>query len=165
MSVSVAQLPELSQAATSPGLHQSIGRELVGNLRRVAYFIVSTTVGFLELGDVMLPPAMGWNGLWGTVGLTARAGAAGWLEFLLLCRAFQRRMGPAPLPRRFLAQLCGAVLGSLMLRWPLHHWLRWPRAPILEPLWFLGLFAAGSGATTLALGVPEARSLRARLLP
>ena len=47
---------------------------------------------------IPLPPALGLDPRWGVAGLTASAGVAGWLEFALLRRTLNRRIGTTGLP-------------------------------------------------------------------
>ena len=54
MSVSAAELPEMSSAAGDPGARAAALRErLRGGLRRIAFFVVPSAVVFLTLGDVV----------------------------------------------------------------------------------------------------------------
>ncbi len=74
-----------------------------------------------------LPPMIGLDRKWGAAGLTLSAGLAGWLEFTLLRRALQLRIGPVPysitrLVKLWVAALVAAALG-LGIRHvaPAHH--------------------------------------------
>lgn len=104
-----------------------------------------------------LPP---WTG---AAGLTASAGIAGWVEFYLLRRAITARIGATSLPAGTLVRLWGAglmagVTGFAVMRLLMgsHHLIRGTAA--------LGTFALVYGALTLALGVPEAKGIAARVL-
>src|SRR5216684_77993 len=55
--------------------------------------------------QVPIPAIGGSTAPLGTIGLTASAGLAGWLEFALLRRALARRAGAVNIPRSYLAQL------------------------------------------------------------
>jgi putative peptidoglycan lipid II flippase len=57
---------------------------------------VALTLGLGYLCALPLPRLLGIGQKWGTAGLTLSAGIAGWLEFLLLRRALQRRIGEVP---------------------------------------------------------------------
>jgi len=105
----------------------------------------------------------GWDRRWGTAGLTASAGIAGWVEFVLLRRGLVARIGrfaiaPGVLPRLWLAAVLAAGIA-----WGVHALLV-PHAPhgfwhTAEAATVLLVFTAGYGALTLALGVAMARAL------
>src|SRR5690349_17234398 len=59
---------------------------------------------------VPLPPIQGTLKPYGAIALTATAGVAGWLEFLLLRRALSRRIGAVPLSRAYLAKLWSSAI-------------------------------------------------------
>ena len=109
-----------------------------------------------------LPRLLGLPPWTGAVGLTASAGIAGWLEFLLLRRSITARIGPTGIARSVLLRLwCAALLagatgwGVMQLIVPSHQMVRGAAA-------LLG-FALVYGVATLALGVPEARGIVARV--
>ncbi|MDB4883191.1 MAG: integral rane protein MviN [Gemmatimonadetes bacterium] len=109
-----------------------------------------------------LPRALGLAPWTGAAGLTASAGIAGWLEFLLLRRSISARIGPTGVGLRTLAKLWGASLvagaagwGLTQLASALPHTARGVAA--------IATFAVVYGAVTLALGVPEARALVGRV--
>jgi len=120
---------------------------------------------------VPLPASVGGEAAMGTVGLTASAGVAAWLEFLLLRRAVQRRIGGAALPAGYLVRLWSAAVVSAGVALGLDAALGRDIAASL-PIPHLAeaaLVAAAFGATylgaTLALGVPEAAAALERLRP
>jgi putative peptidoglycan lipid II flippase len=190
MSVSAAELPGMSSALGSERqVAEQLRQRLDDGLRRIAFFIVPASVGFLALGDVIaaavlqtgrfthsdsvyvwgilagstvgllastlgrlysstyyalrdtrtplryavlrvvittalgyamalpLPPALGLDPRWGVAGLTASAGLAGWLEFALLRRTLNRRIGKTGLPAAFLAKLWAAALAAAAAGW------------------------------------------------
>jgi putative peptidoglycan lipid II flippase len=85
------------------------------------------------ISALWLPGALGFDPKWGVAGITASAGVAAWVEFLLLRGALARRIGTLP----------------------------WP-AGLLPRLWASALLAAGSGyAMKLAMsgGHPVARGV------
>jgi len=109
-----------------------------------------------------LPRMLGLEPWAGAAGLTASAGIAGWLEFLLLRRAINARIGKTGIPRSTLARFWaaslvsgGAGLGVMQLARTLPHLPRGLAA--------IATFAIVYGAMSLALGVPEARALVGRL--
>ena len=72
------------------------------------------------MGYVCAIPAPGWIGIearWGVVGLTASAGVAGWLEFALLRRSLNRRVGRTGLPVSLAMRLWGAAAIAAAAAW------------------------------------------------
>jgi putative peptidoglycan lipid II flippase len=129
------------------------------------------------LCGLWLPRALGVDPELGAAGLTATAGVAGWVEFLLLRGAVVRRIGPVGLPARLTLQLWGAAAlagaAAVLLRAALDALASGP-SPALPgfPSWLLPIARAavvlgGFGlvyfGATAALGVPEARGLARRL--
>ena len=66
---------------------------------RYAIIRVALTMALGWIAAVPLPRYLGIDGHWGTAGLTLTAGIAGWVEFALLRRELQRRIGPATVSR------------------------------------------------------------------
>jgi putative peptidoglycan lipid II flippase len=73
---------------------------------------VALTVALGYLFALPLPRLLGLDRRWGVAGLTLSAGIAGWIEFALLRRALQRRIGVVPYPVPRLAKLWAAALVS-----------------------------------------------------
>ncbi len=115
--------------------------------------VLTTILGYL--GAIVLPPMLGLDTAWGTAGLTASAGVAGWIEFLMLRRTLNRRLGPTGLPRTLVAQLWGASLAGGAVGWFFKLWLSL-EDPILSALAVLGPYGITYLAMTLVLRVPEA---------
>jgi putative peptidoglycan lipid II flippase len=114
----------------------------VGRLYSAAFFALGDTatpmrcalvrvavVGILGyLFAIKLPPMLHIDMQWGTAGLTASAGLAGWIEFSLLRRALTRRIGGVGIPFSFLAKGWGAAcvmaVPATALRWVISpHWM------------------------------------------
>lgn len=120
---------------------------------------------------IPLPLIGGGTAAYGAIGLTASAGLAGWLEFLLLRRALHRRIGDIHLPGTHLARLWAASGLSALLALAFTTWILPPlsthlprfQAHLRDGLLVLGCFGLLYLGATLALGVPEAKSLLARL--
>lgn len=122
--------------------------------------LLTTILGYLFA--LPLPPLLGLEPRWGAAGLTASAGIAGWVEFVLLRRGLNRRIGPSGLPLRSLAILWGAAVVAVALGWAIQLGL--PEIhPILRALCILTPVGAGYLALTYAFGVSEARSLVSRI--
>jgi putative peptidoglycan lipid II flippase len=232
MSVSAAELPEMSRAL---GDHGYLNQRLNRGLRQIAFFIVPSAMGFLALGDVIaaglfqfghfshadakyvwgilagsavgllaqtlgrlysstyyalrdtrtplryaivrvvlttglgylfalpLPRWLGIDPHWGVAGLTASAGMAGWVEFTLLRRTLNQRIGPTGLPVSLVARLWGSAALSAAAGWGVklaigHH------NPRLIAAAVLGAFGVVYFAMTMLLGVEESRGAIHRVL-
>ena len=64
-----------------------------------------------------LPPLLGIEPRWGTAGLTASAGVAGWIEFLLLRRGINARIGPTGIPPSTLVRLWSSAFAGAVVGW------------------------------------------------
>lgn len=122
---------------------------------------VGLVLGYLLA--VRLPPAIGLERQWGAAGLTLASALAGTLEYLLLRRALQRRIGPAYLDAGFLARVWGAAVLAGAAAWLLRTVLPMQH-PVIGAIFLLGTFGAVYLGATIAAGVPEAREAVARLL-
>jgi putative peptidoglycan lipid II flippase len=76
----------------------------------VVRVVLTTVLGYLCA--LPLPRALGFDLRWGAVGLTASAGVSGWVEFYLLRRKLNRRIGQTGLHFPFVAKLWGAAIVS-----------------------------------------------------
>jgi putative peptidoglycan lipid II flippase len=123
---------------------------------RFALVRVALTAGLGYLAAFHLPALLGIERRWGVAGLTASAGVAGWVEFVLLRRALNRRIGRTGLPGRFLASLWVAAALAAVIGWGAKLGLRVER-PLLSGLGALALYGAAYLGLALAFRVPEAR--------
>jgi len=119
----------------------------------------------LVLGYVFALPlraALGLDPKWGAAGLTVSAGIAGWIEFALLRRAVNRRIGKTGIPRRRLLTLWGSAVAAAVVAWAIRM-----VAPTNRPLLIGGAIIAAYGATyfavTWAAGVEDAAPIARRL--
>jgi putative peptidoglycan lipid II flippase len=117
---------------------------------------LTTVLGYLSA--IPLPHLLGIDSRWGVAGLTASAGIASWIEFAMLRRTLNRRIGATGLPVAYLAKgwaaaLAAAGVGRLILMAAGHH------NPILIAIVVLGPYGVGYFAVAALLGVPEVRSL------
>lgn len=112
---------------------------------------------------MLLTPALGLAPRWGAAGLTASAGVAGWVEFLLLRRSLNARIGVTGLPLRLNVLLWGCAGAGAALAWgvKLHlpHW-----HPIVLALLILGAYGCTYLGLTYGAGIPECRTLFDRIL-
>ncbi|HKZ80117.1 MAG TPA: murein biosynthesis integral membrane protein MurJ [Pyrinomonadaceae bacterium] len=117
---------------------------------------LTSVLGYLFA--IPLPPFLGLDPKWGVAGLTASAGIAGWVEFALLRRSLNRRIGRTSLPFPFVIKLwLGALVGAA-LGWGLKTLLG-PIHPIPQAALVLGTYGIVYFAVTSALGIAEARTL------
>ncbi len=84
---------------------------------RFAVIRVILTTGLGYLCAIPLPGWIGIDRRWGVAGLTASAGLAGWVEFTLLRRTLNRRIGGTGLPARLVAKLWTAAAVAAAAAW------------------------------------------------
>ncbi len=84
---------------------------------RFAVVRVALTTGLGYLCAIPLPRLIGINPKWGAAGLTASAGIAGWVEFALLRRSLNRKIGRTGLSSSFIAKLWLSAFGGAVLGW------------------------------------------------
>ena len=76
---------------------------------------LTTVLGYLFA--LPLPRALGIDPKWGVAGLTASAGIAGWIEFALLRRSMNRRIGRTGLSAPYVIKLWIAALLAADVGW------------------------------------------------
>lgn len=123
--------------------------------------LLTTILGYLCA--VPLPPLLGLDPKWGAAGLTASAGIAGWLEFFLLRRGLNRRIGATGLPLKTLFGLWAAALIAAAAGYAMGAWVTLAR-PLLQAAVVLTPFGLVYLGLTLAGGLPEARAVTQRVL-
>jgi putative peptidoglycan lipid II flippase len=99
----------------------------------------------------------------GAAGLTASAGMAGWVEFLLLRRAITSRVGATGVPIATMLRLWSAGLLAGAAGWAVMHLVS-PAHPMARGIAALAVCATVYGLVTLAFGVPEAKAITKRIL-
>jgi putative peptidoglycan lipid II flippase len=130
---------------------------------RYAVLRVALTIGLGYLFALPLPKALGIEARWGAAGLTASAGLAGWIEFLLLRRALNARIGPTGLPAAHAARLWGAAGIGAAGAWALRAVLPVQGNPIVAAVVLLGAFGLVYLGLTAAAGISESARLVGRL--
>jgi len=80
---------------------------------------VALTTGLGYLCAIPLPPLLGVDPKWGAAGLTASAGVAGWVEFVLLRRSLNKRIGRTGLPFDFVMKLWSGAVAGAAIGWAL----------------------------------------------
>ena len=119
-------------------------------------------IEFLQFAHVPIPLVGGNTRAIGGIALTATAGIAGWLEFLLLRRGLARRIGSIRIPPSYLLRLWGSALIAGAAGAALNFYLRQHVPPLVNGAIVCGTFGVLYFAATLALGVPEARATLSR---
>src|SRR5262249_57231055 len=95
--------------------------------------ILTTGLGCLfalPAGAPLGPRLMGIDPRWGVAGLTASAGFAAWIEFLLLRRGMNRRIGQVRFPAIYFAKLWFAGVVAAAVGWGLGVGVH-PHEPLL----------------------------------
>ncbi len=119
--------------------------------------ILTTILGYFCA--LYVPPMLGLEIQWGTVGLTLTAGIAGWVEFLLLRNALNKKIGKTGLPAIFTAKLWTAAIIGAGVGWAIKLAVGSSLHPILIAL----LVATPYGITYFLLAalfkVKEARAI------
>lgn len=84
---------------------------------RYAVIRVALTTGLGFFAAFVLPGWLGIERRWGAAGLTVSAGIAGWVEFALLRRTLNGRIGRTGLPASLTARLWVAAAGGAAAAW------------------------------------------------
>jgi putative peptidoglycan lipid II flippase len=109
---------------------------------RYAVIRVALTTGLGYLFAIPLPHLLGIDPKWGAAGLTASAGIAGWVEFALLRRSLNRKIGRTGLSSGFIAKLWLSAAGGAVLGWGIKLVL-----PHMHPILVAGLVLVPYGLT------------------
>jgi putative peptidoglycan lipid II flippase len=115
------------------------------------------------LSALPLPRLLGIDPLWGVAGLTASAGFAGWVEFLLLRRGMNRKIGHGDFPTSFFLRLWLAAVIAAAVAWAVKLTLH-PQQPQVAALLILVPYGAVYLGCTMLLGVEQAGALVRRVL-
>jgi len=121
--------------------------------------LLTTALGYLFA--MPLPRALGIELKWGVAGLTASAGIAGWVEFILLRRTLNKRIGRTGLALSFVGKLWLGAGAGAAVGWALKLLLG-QRHPLPLAAIVLGAYGLTYFGVTAAFGLPEARSVLAR---
>lgn len=127
----------------------------------VVRVVLTTVLGYLSA--LPLPRLLGIDPRWGVAGLTASAGFAGWVEFLLLRRGMNRRIGRTEFPASYFARLWLAAAIGAAVAWGVKLALHPQRPWIAAVLILVPYGAVYLGCTTL-FGVEQAGALMRRVL-
>jgi len=105
---------------------------------------------------------MGIDPRWGVAGLTASAGFAAWIEFLLLRRGMNRWIGRVQFPAIYFAKLWFAGVVAAAVGWGLRLGLH-PHDPLVAGAVILIPYGLVYLGLTVLLGIEQAEALVKRL--
>jgi putative peptidoglycan lipid II flippase len=125
---------------------------------RFALIRVTLTVGLGAVAALYGPGLLGIDQRWGTAGLTATAGCAAWVEFLLLQRAMNARIGSTGLGLGDLAKLWSLALLAAAAGWGTSKVIP-AMGPIISGALILGAFGLTYLGGAAVLKLPELASL------
>lgn len=160
---------------TTPLRFATIRVALTAGLGWLFAFPLRPLIGWAITGLLHLPAPQGDDTVlvFGSVGLAVSAGAAGWVEYLLLRAALEKRIGRLPIGRSYFIRLWGCALIAglttvLAARFAVPHiypilGLRATLIPVFEGAAALVVFAAIYFPGTALLGFEEARKLIRRM--
>ena len=121
---------------------------------------IASVVGYVAA--IIVPPRLGIDPLWGTVGLTLAASIAGWVELILLRRTLNARIGATGLPTSLIVRLWTAAAVAAAVAWGVRLVVG-----VLHPVVHAAAVLIPYGVTFFALAVlfrvAEAQSLLGRL--
>ena len=122
---------------------------------------LTTVLGYLFA--IPLPPAIGLDPRWGVAGLTASAGIAGWIEFALLRRTLNKRIGQTGLPLGYMVKLWLAAVVGAAVGWGIKLAIGSHHPAIIAALVLLP-YGLVYFAIAAALRVPEVNTVFGRAL-
>jgi putative peptidoglycan lipid II flippase len=128
------------------------------------YAVIRVTLtGLLGyLCAIPLPGLVGIAPKWGAAGLTASAGLAGWIEFALLRRTLNKRIGRTGLHFLYVAKLWLAAIIAAALGFAIEVAIG-PRHPLVVAILVLGPYGVTYFGLTYAMHVRESKSVIERI--
>ncbi len=127
----------------------------------VVRVLLTTVLGYLF--SLPLPRALNIDPKLGAAGLTVSAGIAGWVEFVLLRRTLNQRIGQTGLSFSYTAKLWLGALTGVVVAWTLKLLLvDWPPIPLAIVV--LGGYGTCYFAVGFMFGLPQARAVIGRLI-
>ena len=130
---------------------------------KFAVIRVALTTGLGYLCALPLPRWLGIDPRLGAAGLTASAGVAGWVEFTLLRRTLNRRIGQTGLPASLVAKLWTSAVLAAAAAWGVKLVLG-GRHPVAFGALIIGTYGAIYFAAAYTLGVEECAGAVRRIL-
>jgi putative peptidoglycan lipid II flippase len=131
---------------------------------RFAIIRVALTTSLGYLCALPLPRLIGVEPRWGAAGLTASAGVAGWVEFTLLRRTLNRRIGQTGLPASLVAKLWMSAAVAAAAAWGVKSALG-GRHPVVFGALIIGAYGTAYFGAAFLLGVEECAGVVRRLMP
>lgn len=130
---------------------------------RYAVIRVVLTTGLGYLCAIPLPHMLGIDPKWGAAGLTASAGVAGWIEFALLRRSLNQRIGRTGLPTVYIGKLWAGAVAGAVVGWGIKIVL-----PPLHPIIIAGLVLVPYGViyfgVTALMKIGESKAVFNRII-
>jgi putative peptidoglycan lipid II flippase len=127
----------------------------------VVRLILTTLLGLACV--FILPGVLGLAPRWGAAGLTASAGVAGWVEFILLRQRMNARIGSTGVPARLLMQLWSIALCSAAAAWWVKLSIGPGWHPILLALVVLGVYGCLYFLLAYLAGIDESRATLSKI--
>lgn len=153
--------------ATTMARLYSVAHYAIGETRRplriaLARLACSTSLGYTLA--VVVPPRLAIDPMWGAAGLTVSSGLAGWLEFALLRRSLNGRIGATGLPPAYILRLWVAATAAAVGGYGVKMLLP-PLDPLLRGVLVLPAFGAIylTAAFLLRVPVPGLKRSQSRL--
>jgi putative peptidoglycan lipid II flippase len=142
--------------ATTMARLYSVAHYALGDTRRPLRYalirlVLVTTLGYICA--ILVPPAIGLAREWGAAGLTASAGVAGWIEFLLLRASINSRLGHTGVRASHMARLWSSGILGAAIAWGVKLLLP-PVNPLIRGAVVLPVFGAGFLGLAVLTGVP-----------
>lgn len=152
-------------AATMGRLYASVfyARRDTRTPLRFAVIRVALTIVLGYLFAIQLPRVLGLADRWGATGLTASAGIAAWVEFTLLRRAAEKRIGRVDFSARNLIPVYAGAIVAAAAAWGAKLFLFGALPRLVGGIATIAVYGAVYLAVTRALGVPEAIALVGRV--
>ena len=125
---------------------------------RFAVIRVSLTAVLGAVFGLALPRVLGINVRWGVAGLSASAGMAAWVEFVLLRSRLNRRIGVTGLPSRFVIRLWALAVASAALAVLVQYYTD-PIGRFVSSLVVVAVYGIAYLGGAMALGIPEVRGI------
>ncbi|MCX6633087.1 MAG: murein biosynthesis integral membrane protein MurJ [Candidatus Solibacter sp.] len=129
---------------------------------RYASVRVALTISLGYLCALPLPRWLGIDPHWGAAGLTASAGVAGWVEFALLRRALNARIGATGVSVPLIAKLWGSAAAGAAAAWAIKLAIA-GRGPVTSAIFILIPYGLIYFAVTCLLRVEECGAMFARV--
>lgn len=152
-------------AATMGRLYASVfyARRDTRTPLRFAVIRVALTIVLGYLSAIQLPPLLGVSQRWGATGLTASAGIAAWVEFTLLRRAAETRIGRVEFSTRNLIAVYAAALVAAGAAWGAKLYLFAGLPRLTGGVAIIAVYGGVYLTVSRALGIAEASALIGRL--